>query len=98
MDKLNRNRREFLRDTRMYVVEALTKSTLSWQTLDDAGKEEKSKILCFEPLMGKQLYASFCRKGDESYAKLYIVSKCDVNILYIPSSSINPIKMYNHVP
>ncbi len=96
MKKNEKNRREFFRETRLYVAEPLKKAALAWQNFEDAGKEEKGKMLYFEALSGYELYIAFHRKENKNYAKMYIVSSNyrDVSILYVSSESVNPVKVY----
>ena len=89
-----RNQREFKRENNLYVVEPLTKTTVSWKELSDVSDNEKASILDFAELKGMKLYAKFVTKENESYWKLFIVFHEKVDILYVKTFALNPVGRY----
>ena len=93
-DTKHKNWREFENETSLYEVEPIGRAAESWMNLSDVSEKNKSKPLDFEQAKGKKLYARFVRINDKSYWKMYIVDQITVNIVYIPTGALNPIRLY----
>lgn len=90
----HKNWREFQNATNLYEVEPLGRATTSWMNLSDVSNNKKARILDFNELKGKKIYAKFVRANDKRYWKMYIVDYTTVNILYVETSALNPIGLY----
>ena len=88
--------KEFEQARGLYSVEPLVKATLSWRSFDDDHDEKKATLLSFEALRGKTLYAKHLLKDATHFWKLFIVKSGtkEIHILYVPSESLNPIKLH----
>ena len=89
-----RNQREFKKETNLYVVEPLTKTTVSWKELSDVSDNKKATILDLTELKGMNLYAKLVNQGECRYWKLFIVFHKKVDILYVETFALNPINVY----
>ena len=85
-----RNKMQFREEKDLYVVVPIVLYSASWRELSDVLDINKSKILHFEELKGKELYAKITRVGGELFWKTYIVDHDYVNILYFPTFALNP--------
>lgn len=88
------NREMFLKETNLYEVEPISRSTQSWMDLADVPDEGKARTLDLTQLRGKKLYAKFVRKGDRSYWRMYIVDCQSVQILYVNTFVLEPGRLY----
>ena len=86
---------DFKNETNLYVVEPLIDSTASWFDFSDVLNNQNAIPLHFQELKGKRLYAKFVREGDKSCWKMYIVDMNTVNILYVESRALNPVRTYD---
>ena len=68
-----RNKRQFREEKSLYVVEPIVQYAASWMNISDVTEIEKSKILFFDELKGKELYAKDVRVDENTYWKTYIV-------------------------
>lgn len=89
-----RNLREFEHARGVYVAEPLVDVTLSWTNFDEVHNQNKGTLLHFETLKGKELYAKHLLKDGNHFWKMFIVSGKQIYILYVPASSLNPVRIY----
>ena len=89
-----RNQVDLKKETNLYMVEAITRTTPSWRLLSEVSDPKKSIPLHFEELTGKKLYAKFVREGEKSYWKLFIIDNSTVNVLYVETGTLNPVGKY----
>ena len=89
-----RNQREFKKETNLYEVEPLTKTTVSWKEISDVSDNKKATILDLTELKGRNLYAKLVAKGGNRYWKLFIVFHEKVDILYVETFALNPVSIY----
>lgn len=92
-DKIT-NRDMFMKETNLYEVEPIGRSTFSWMNLEDVPDEKEARVLDFNELRGKKLYARFVRAGDRSYWKMYIVDSQSVQVLYVNTFALDPGRLY----
>ena len=86
-----RNKRQFREEKNLYVVEPIVQYSASWMDISDVTEIGKSKILFFNELEGKELYAKDVRVDENTYWKTYIVDHEYVNIIYLPAFALNPV-------
>ncbi len=86
--------REFQSKTNLYEVEPLGRVYESWMNLSDVSDKKKARILDFDELKGKKLYAQYVRENDKTYWKMYIVDHTTINTLYVETSALNPIRLH----
>ena len=89
-----KNLREFKTARGVYVAEPLVEFTHSWTNFDDVHDMRNATTLYFETLKGNELYAKHLLREGNHYWKLFIVSTKQIHILYVPASSLNPIRLY----
>ena len=93
------NRREFRLDKEVYLAKPLEEVTMYWDSLKDFPDESKAKTFKPDDIKNKRLFIRFIWKENQSIAKLYIVKQkkkvVDVDIVYVRSSSMNPIEKSN---
>lgn len=80
---------EYKKESFLYKVKPLVNETGYWEDLSEITNIRKQKKLSFESVQDKQLLANFLTGRD--LCKLYIVDEDTVEMLYVPSNSLNPI-------
>ena len=82
---------EYKKEKYLYKVTPLVKETSYWENLSEVTNIRNQKKISFDSIRGKELLANFLTAED--VCKLYIIDEESVELIYVPSNSLNPSEL-----
>ena len=89
MDKILK---AFKEEKCVFVAEPILKATKSWLSLEDAGDNQKARMLYYDALAGNKLYMV---NVNDKFAKLYIKNSKNIWCVYVQRDTLDNGERYH---